>query len=409
MALICFVGTYKPIICGIGDYTGFVIQASPTGRWGMLSFDPKKYGAPLSTTSETIENRIWHGIPGRRDFSAEIILQGLKELGLKDKDTVLWFQHEDQIWADSQKFVTMLKHLDMPKIVTFHTLHFQSSETPTGLQKYQYTLLKSLLPYVQAITVFSRGVHHAVTSAFPEYRRKVHVIKQGIHSYPEISRLGRKEARERLNDFLLLKSELSQTTKNALYKERIFLDSDTVVIGQTGFLRPLKQLEFLYLFRSELQQVISHKRIVAIHIGVTRKKSYDAYAGELRKRQNNRDSFLFEIWLPQDILALAQRAFDISFYWPAQCTQSGILAHALGVGAIVAARDLEGVGETIKEAGGIVDTEPEGLLLKIKELIFSPTLGKKIEREILKYAGEFSWKNQSLRHYELAQRILQSM
>ena len=408
MAFICFVGTYKPIICGIGDYTGFITYASPASKWRVLSFDLEKYGASLSTASETTD-QVWYGIPGRHDFSAEIILQGLKELGLKNEDIVLWFQHEDQIWADSEKFITMLKHLNIPKVVTFHTLHFQSSETPTGLQRYQYTLLKSLLPYVQAITVFSQGVYHAVTSAFPEYRRKVYVMKHGIHSYPEVSRLSRKEAKEGLNDFLLSEAKLNRATREAFRKQYIFLNSNTVIIGQTGFLRPLKQLESIYLFKNELQQIIPRKRIVAMHIGITRKKSNDVYARELRKKQNNNDSFLLEIWLPQNILALAQRAFDISFYWPTQCTQSGILAHTLGAGAMVAGRDLEGVGETIKEAGGIVDTELKGLLLKIKELILNPALREKIENTISKYAREFSWENQARRHYELAEHILRFM
>lgn len=407
MAFICFVGTYKPIICGIADYTGFITRASPAGKWSVLSFDLEKYGASLSTARERTD-QVWYGIPGRYDFSAAVILQGLKELGLKDEDTILWFQHDDLIWADSQKFVTMLMDLDLPKVVTFHTLHFQSSETPTGLRKYQYNLLQSLLPHVQAITVFSHGVYDAVTSAFPEHRNRVYVVKHGIHSYPAVSKLSRKEAKERLNDFLLSEAGLDQATRDALRKQRTFLDPDTSVIGQTGFLCPLKHSESLYLLRDKLQQITPHKRIAAVRIGMTREESQKIYAGKLRREQNGRDSFLLETWLPQDTLALAQRAFDVNFYWPTECTQSGIMAHALGAGAMVAGRDLEGVGETLKEAGGLVDTDLRRLLLKIREIIINPALRERMEGAVLKYAAEFSWKNQSRRHYELAERILRT-
>lgn len=406
MASIYFVGTHKPIMCGIADYTSFVTRASPAGRWGVISFDLERYGVPLVTDDEIMTGRVWYGIPSRHEFSASVIRQGLKELGAKNEDAVLWFQHENGIWPSSIQFIAMLKNLHIPKVVTFHTLHFQSSETPTSLRKYQYDLLRTLLPYVEAITVFSRGVYQAVTSAFPEHHDKVYIMKHGIHSYPEMSRLSRKEAKEKLNDFLLYESGLDRKTKEALGKQRIFLDSDTVVVGQTGFLEPAKNSEMLYTARDSLQKTIPQRRIVAVRIGSPRNEVQRIYAEKLQRWQDGRNKFLFEVRLPQNILPLAQRAFDVNFYWPHECTQSGLLTHALGAGAIIACRDLEGVGEAVKEAGGIVDTDLSHLLFKITNLILNPGLGEGIEQSALSYAAEFSWRNQARRHYELAERIL---
>ncbi|MCK4368520.1 MAG: hypothetical protein KAV68_02460 [Dehalococcoidales bacterium] len=408
MVSIYFVGTYKPIMCGIADYTSFVTRASPAGRWGVISFDLKRYGVPLITDDEVVTGRVWYGIPGRHEFSAPVIMQGLKKLGAKNEDAVLWFQHENGIWPGSIQFIAMLKNLHIPKVVTFHTLHFQSSETPAGLRKYQYDLLQILLPYVEAITVFSHGVYRAVTSAFPEHRDKVYIMKHGINPYPEISRLSRKEAKEKLNDFLLYESGLDRETKETLGKRRIFLDSNTVVLGQTGFLEPAKNSELLYTARNSLQKAIPHRRIAAVRIGVPRNESQRIYAEKLRRWQNGRDKFLLGVRLPQNILPLAQRAFDVNFYWPHECTQSGLLTHALGAGAILACRDLEGVSEVVKEAGGIVDTDLRHLLFKITNLILNPGLGEGIEERALSYAVEFSWKNQARRHYELAEHILSS-
>ena len=130
MASICFAGTYPPIMCGIADYTSFITSKLPAGKWGVLSFDLERYGAPLVSDYVTVNDRVWYGIPRRDEFSASLILNGLKELGAKKEDSVLWLQHESGIWPDSEKFVAMLRYLDMRKVVTFHTLHYQSAETP---------------------------------------------------------------------------------------------------------------------------------------------------------------------------------------------------------------------------------------------------------------------------------------
>ena len=406
MLRIYFVGPYKPIMCGIADYTSFVTRESPIRKWGVISFNLEKYGALLVIDDIEANDQVWYGIPGRREISASTILWGLAELGPKDEHAVLWFQHEFGIWPDSQNFVDMLRNLNMPRIVTFHTLHFQSRETPTGLRRKQYDLLRALLSHVEAITVFSHGVYHAVTSAFPDHSDKVYVLKHGIHSFPEIRCLSRKEAKQKLNDFLLHESRLDQATKEILVKQGTFLDPDTVVVGQTGFLSPCKGTALLYTFRDNLQKLIPDRRIVAVRIGSPTNEDTRVYTEHLRREKNDRDKLLLEIWLPPSILPLAQRAVDVNFYWPSDCTQSGIVAHALGAGATLACRDLEGVGETLKEAGELVDTNLRHLLLKTKNLILHSELRERLDNTVLRYAMEFSWQKQARRHYELAELVV---
>jgi hypothetical protein len=406
LTTIYFASTYKPIMCGIADYTSFITRELPAGKWGVISFDLENYGVALKTDEEFITERVWYGIPGRHNFSAAVIQQGLQELRSDNKDSILWFQHEFGIWPDSDGFVAMLQNLDIRKIVTFHTLHFQSSETPTGLRQVQYNLLQKLLPYVDAITVFSRGVHHAVTSAFPEHYDKVHIIKHGIHSYPDIRHLSRKEAKEKLNDYLFYESDLDQKTKEILHRKRIFLSSHIIVLGQTGFLAPSKGSETLYSMRDHLQKLIPQQRIVALRIGTSRDESQKIYADKLRREQLDENGLLLEVWLPGRILPLAQRAFDINIYWPINCTQSGILAHALGAAAVIAGRDLEGVGEVLKDAGEIVDKDLEQLVMNIKNATINPQYQERIEDNTLQYAQEYSWAKQARRHYSLADSII---
>ncbi|MFC1914851.1 hypothetical protein ACFLWK_01185, partial [Chloroflexota bacterium] len=380
---------------------------SPTGKWGVLSFELETYGVRLLNSDDRVGTEpVWYGIPNRQDFSAPIILRGLREIGAQKEGVVLWVQHEHGIWPDDHKFVAMLKELPIPKVVTFHTIHFQSQETSTGLRRRQYNLLQDLLPHVEAITVFSRGAYRAVAEAFPEYRDKVHILKHGIHNYPEIRTLTRREAKEKLNDYLIYESDLDLETKEALNRERIFLDPNVVVVGQTGFLSYGKNSELLYNIRDNLQVLIPDKRVIVVRIGSARDESQQIYAQQLKKMCNQQDKFLLEIWPEQSILPLAQRAFDVNFYWPRDCTQSGILAHALGAGAIIAGRDLEGVGETLKEAGEPADTDLNNLLSKIQTLILNSEVGEQIQDKALEYAEEHSWERQAQRHYELAEKIL---
>ncbi|MFO8101457.1 MAG: hypothetical protein R6U37_04705 [Dehalococcoidia bacterium] len=254
MASIYFAGTYPPIMCGIAAYTNYLTRESPLNRWGVLSFNLDKYGASLTNHAASATEPVWYGLEGHFDFCAGDIMAGLDELGADISDSVLWFQHETAIWANPRKFEAMMKRLDIPKIITFHTLHFQSNETPAGLRASQYEFLQNLLPHVDAVTVFSYGVYWAVISAFPEYSTKVYVIRHGIHSYPDVTSLSREEAKEKLYEFLMEESNLDSESRELLYQQQIFTDPETVILGQTGFLCPLKQSESLYMVRENLQK-----------------------------------------------------------------------------------------------------------------------------------------------------------
>jgi glycosyltransferase involved in cell wall biosynthesis len=405
MTSIYFVGPYKPIICGIADYTGFLTKVCPAERWGMISFNPEKYGTPLVENGRVSKSQVWYGMRDRQSYNASVIMNGLSSLGGIKENSTLWFQHEFGIWPNKLQFIEMLKDIRIPKVITFHTIHFQSEETPYGLRTEQYDFLGSLLPLVDAITVFSKGAYQAVTSAFPEHQGKVHVLRHGVHSYPEVSRLNRREAREKLLDYLLYESNLDLETKYTLHKQRIFIDKNTVVIGQTGFLSPNKGTEQLYRVRNLLQKSLPDKRIIAVRVGAAVHESQEIYADELQQSLNGKTDYLLKGRLPESILPLAQRAFDVNFYWPLECTQSGVISHALGTGAIIAGRDLEGVGETLKNAGELCDSDINRLILKMENLIIKPGLAEKIEDSALAYARKLSWENQINRHFEVTTRI----
>ncbi len=406
MATIYHIGPIPPIMCGIATYTDYLIRKSPAGKWGMISFNPETYGSNLTKNSSVNPDRIWFGLKSRSEFSANDINNGLRHFDAKKSNSVLWFQHETAIWQDPQKFTEMLKQIDFPIAVSFHTLHFQSKETEYGLRQKQYDLLKSILPHVNIITVFTYGVYRAVISAFPEFYDKVYVTKHGMHLYPEIKRMSRKEARTRLEEYLMNDTSLDHETKQSLQEQQVFSDANAILLGQTGFLCPHKSSETLYNLADSLKTLLPSKRIISMRIGSPREDSHAVYARNLRTRMKSSDKFLLETWLPPELLPIAQRAFNVNFYWPEECTQSGILAHALGAGAIVVGKDIEGFGETLKESGGIAEKDIHALTHKIGSLLLTPELQTEIEEQAWEYAETFSWKNQVRRHYELANEIL---
>jgi hypothetical protein len=406
MVKIIFIGPYKPIMCGIADYTSFVIDKCPTDTWGMLSFNLKKYGVPLISDLETNQEYLWYGIPDRDSYNELDIMEGLAELGINKNNSLLWFQHEFGIWHENSRFINMLKEIKIPKIVTLHSLHFQSSETPYGLRREQYDFLFKLLPHVNAITVFNQGVHKAVSEALPKYRQSVYTLKHGIHSYPDIRRLSRPEAKALLNDYILYESDTDLKTKELLHRQKIFIDPGITVIGQSGFLSPAKGSELLFMVRNNMQKMMPYKKIAAVRIGAARDDTQKSYANQLKEQTNENRNFLMETWLPESMLPVAQRAFDINFYWPLDCTQSGILAHALGAGAIIAGRELEGVGETLKDAYQTVSDDLKKLQIKMIKLILNPIFCEMIEERTLDYAREYCWENQAQRHFEIAENIL---
>ncbi len=419
MFSIYFVSTYKPILCGIADYLKFLLKEVSPARWKVISFNLKNYiasGDRLTKEKKESPKQVWYGITNRRSPSFKEILKGIKKLAKKDEKFVLWFQHTFGIWKNSRAFAKCLKELNklkIPIVVTLHTLHFQSEHTIFGLEerkKNEYDFLKLIFPYVSAVTVFSRGCYSAIKKAFPEYISKTFIIRHGIHFFREIIKMPKEAARKKIYQFLINKSNLPRKQKAEIKKEDIFGGQDILLLGQAGFVVRHKNAEKLFLMRDLLQEIVPEKKVVAIYIGVPREneKNKIKYALKLRGFHNGKNKFFLETWLPEEFLSQFQRALDINFYWPRKCTQSGIISHILGTGSLIAGRNMEGSGEMLKEAGQIVDKDFENLIFKIKKVISSPSLLKKIEEKSIKYAKKYSWENQALKHYQLAERIVSS-
>jgi hypothetical protein len=404
MAFITFVSPYKPIVCGIADYTSFLTDQSPPGQWDVISFDLNSYGVPTDSDPPASMQDVWYGIPSRDHFSAEAVLRGLR----RRDGQVLWFQHEFGIWRDDYRFVDMLRGLSMPKVLTMHTLHFQSQETRYGLRSREYSFLRIVLPHIDAVTAFTDGAFTAVTGAFPEHAHKVHLLRHGTHLYPEVAGLSRAEAREKMRRYLMWECGLDQETRDDVRRRRIFEDPQVVLIGGAGFVTANKGIELIYYVRDAVQRMLPDKKLAAVYVGFLREvDSTDDMrrAAELKGRCQRSEDLFLQTYLPATMLPVFLRALDVHFYWPADCTQSGIIAHAVGAGATIAARDLEGVGETVMLAGGMAFRDLREAVDGVAQLVLSPGRRDEVSRQAIEYAERDSWRNQVAEHYALAEEI----
>jgi glycosyltransferase involved in cell wall biosynthesis len=69
---------------------------------------------------------------------------------------------------------------------------------------------------------------------------------------------------------------------------------------------------------------------------------------------------------------------------------------------------MEGVGETVKKAGGLTLPDFDRLIHEIKWLVLNPDLRNEMSERAVRFAKEFSWENQASKHFELAEQLYRS-
>ncbi len=86
----------------------------------------------------------------------------------------------------------------------------------------------------------------------------------------------------------------------------------------------------------------------------------------------------------------------------------GRLAHAQGTGTIVADRDFEGIGETLRLSGLPSAESIEGLAERIAEIVMNPALKREIMHKNMNYIREFYFPNQTRKHLMIYDAIINS-
>ena len=398
--MINFVSTFPPIMCGIGNYTKYLASKMPEGSWGVTSLKlngflkaegPFKLDKQVAYTISLVNPRLPSLLDGE----------------------VLWFEHAFGMWGrESPSFLKLIeeaKERRKKTIASFHTIHFQSDETPQGLQEKEKKLLKQVLPLIDVLTVFTNGAYQVVVDTFPEYKDKVVVLRHGVCLYPEVKQ---EEARKKLLSYLVNRASISQTQKEELKSlYRLFFSDKVILLGNFGFITQDKDPLKLYQLGEILQARLPAYKVIAIYIGRIQQRK-DKKMQEclpilerLKSIRDGRRNLFFEDYIPESIFPFAFRALDFAIFWCRNATQSGRMAHAQGAGACAAGRNIEGVGETLKLSGlPQADTLKE-LAEKIKTLLLRPEAKEEAQISSWRYAQQFSYEAQAQKHLLLEEAV----
>jgi len=106
------------------------------------------------------------------------------------------------------------------------------------------------------------------------------------------------------------------------------------------------------------------------------------------------------------LFAKSLKALDIVHMWQEDCRQSGKLAHAIGIGATVIGRNIEGVGETLKMSGYPALSTYGDFLDEIKRVIANPESKDSMEESARMYAHTWSWDKQASKHMKLVDSLI---
>ncbi len=414
MTKIIFTSAFPPMIHGIGSYTKYLVDSlyEKSCDCGIISFDPYTCEFPIMKGKKVeCEYPVRYTIPSCYDYHLNLIFDSLTNLYEHGDNYVFWIQHGDSFWRNRPKFVDMLKFLKKKKveniIVTHHTLNFQSPETKYGFKKWQHELLINELPYVDVNTVFTTGIYRAFTEAFPEYKERTVLIRHGVPTYPRISQ---GNAKKEILRWLESENESNQDWQRSAEElnSKLF-EKNTITIGDVGFINDRKLPQTIYLTMKLLQKRFLEKNIIGLYIGTL------SYTGSkqvrclqrLRDLHNPENNFyFFEAYLPEQLFAKSLRALDIVHMWQEDCRQSGKLAHAIGIGATVIGRNIEGIGETLKRSGYPALNTYEDFLDEIERVIANPESKDLMEKSAREYASTYNWGNQASKHMELVESLI---
>ena len=341
---ITFISTYPPIICGIASYLKNIIGQLAEDDWQVISFKLRRSKGFKILPEREKEPNV-HYILSRTEPK-----KAVRKVNRLANGSVVWIQHSFGIWGkeNTSEFVKFIAEIKGKKIITLHTIHFQSNETPYGLEEIEYKLLENILPIVDTVTVFSDGAYLAVCGAFPDFKDKVVVLRHHCKFYPSVYV---KDAKRRLIESLISSKKINSKLKKQLENlGKIISKKNVKLIGDIGFISSNKGSEIIYLVREELEKKINQK-VISMYIGIVRDstdKEQVSYAKKLKSFHDGKKNFFINLYIPERVLSPYLKAFDAIIFWPNKCTQSGRLSLLQGVGVCGIGKDMEGVGETMK-------------------------------------------------------------
>ncbi|NWF91870.1 MAG: hypothetical protein HXY46_03065 [Syntrophaceae bacterium] len=400
--MISFVSTFPPAMCGIGTYTKYLTSCIQGDQWSVIAFQPDEFSTGDGNFGMDKDRRV--------DYWISLENPSLPPWPIGD---VLWFQHSFGMWGRvNTQFLRLIEEARSrgKKVgASFHTIHFESEETPWGMQKKEVDLLREALPLLDFVTVFTIGARRAVIDAFPGYSEKVLVLRHGVHQYPKITK---EYAREKLFNYLSQLPSIPPHEKIRLSGiEKSLVKGSTVLLGNYGFITQDKDPIQLYEIGMEVRKRLPRQREVTLFVGKIQERKDKKrevclpILEKLKSIHDGKENLFYEDFIPEKIFPFAFRALDVAVFWCNNATQSGRMAHAQGTGVAIAGRKLEGIGETLELSNLPALSNLDELAGKIAEIVREPKLEERMEEQSRRYADRYSFYNQAKKHLMVEQAI----
>ena len=361
---IAIISTYPPIKCGIATYISYLVKE-------------------LKSLQNEIHVVSQFGAKGRRVYAVfkaddPGLAEKISKTIAKINPEVVHIQHEYGLYGGRKKvniisLLHKLKSFHIPLVITLHTVYEE-------FNKEEKLIIKELTKLADAIIVHHHYQKEAIRSAIGNVNQ-IYVIPHGVRVIEPIPRA----------------------------KKRLGLEGKKVVL-LSGYFRASKGFEkMVNLFPRIAEELPEAVLVIA---GGTRLPEYSAYKDKLFHLINKspvRDKIrLLRGPFPQPTFDVIFSAADVVVFPYLKSSQSGIMAHCIGLGKPAVTSNLKTFRELMQEArNGLIAWDNEELASKIIKILKDDKLRKTLSENAKRYAREkASWKIVAGKVTDLYHRVI---
>lgn len=377
---IAFIGTYPPRKCGIGVFTNNLVKAvlgnnedqkiSPKAMVVAMNDSPNCYAYPEEVKKIIQEDNLSDYIDAANFIN-------------NSDAKVCVLEHEFGIFGgnDGVYILSLLHHLEIPIIVTFHTVLKDPSYT-------QKLLVKEIGKKVSRIVVMSKRAVLFLTDIYQIPKQKIVIIEHGVPDYKHISKEDGKKKYGFLNQKILFTFGLLSRNKGI----------ETVIKALPRVVEKYPNLKYIVLG--------------ATHPNVL-KHSGDEYRNELERLVKSRGleknvCFKNEFATEEELMEYLQTSdIYISPYLNEAQITSGTLSYAIGTGCVVVSTPYWHAQELLDNNRGRLFNfrDFEQLSDLLLELFDNPELSNEIRKNALNYGEKIHWTKIGKEYLVLAELV----
>ncbi len=363
---IALIGTYPPRKCGIGTFTNNLLKsiAANTDHHDLASVahviaideSGQDHEYPEEVMLTIRQNR-------QRDY-----VTAARQINFSDADVCI-LEHEFGIFGgdDGVYILSLIHRLDLPLIVTFHTVLKEPSYT-------QRSIVEEIGKRAARIIVMSKRAIDFLTDIYNIPREKIDYIEHGVPDFPQVSRAAIIKKNNFENRQVLLTFGLISRNKGI----------ETVINALPEVVEKFPEL--LYIISGK-----THPEVIK-HSG----EEYRNFLHRLVKQYGiERNVFFNNAFLSEKQLFEYLSASDIyitPYLNEAQIT-SGTLAYAVGAGSAVISTPYWHAQELLDEGRGrLFDFKDSSQLSQIiKELLGDPKKINDLREKAYEYGKKIRW------------------